>query len=246
MERNIKITVEYDGTNYSGWQIQNNTPETIQGVLSKCLFDINKSPVKLIGASRTDAGVHARGQVANFRLKVGIPVERIPLALNSKLPPDIVCKDAEEVTEDFHARFDARGKRYIYRILNSEYPSPFLRNYTYFIPHNLNIDKMREAGSLLIGEHDFASFQASGGSNKTTVRTITKLDIYRDQYQIKIEVCGNGFLYKMVRIIAGTLIEVGLGKRTVKSVGQLLEIKDRDRAGFTAPPRGLTLIEVFY
>ncbi|MDI3546799.1 MAG: tRNA pseudouridine38-40 synthase [Halanaerobiales bacterium] len=244
--RNIKITLEYDGTNYSGWQIQKNTEQTIQQILQDALSEINKSPVKVTGASRTDAGVHALGQVANFKLDVPIPLARIPMALNSLLPEDIVCKEAREVDLDFHARYDARGKKYRYRILNQAKPSVFIRNYVYHYSYPLDLNLMREAASYLIGTHDFNSFQASGSSIRNTVRTIEKLEVIDRAPEVWIEVKGDGFLYNMVRIIAGTLIEVASGKILPDRVKDILAARDRTRAGFTAPARGLILLKVYY
>lgn len=244
--RNIKITLEYDGTNYSGWQIQKNTEQTIQQILQDALSEINKSPVKVTGASRTDAGVHALGQVANFKLDVPIPLARIPMALNSLLPEDIVCKEAWEVDLDFHARYDAKGKMYRYRILNQAQPSVFIRNYVYHYSYPLDLNLMREAASYLKGTHDFNSFQASGSSIRNTVRTIEKLEVIDRAPEVWIEVKGDGFLYNMVRIIAGTLIEVASGKILPDRVKDILAARDRTRAGFTAPARGLILLKVYY
>jgi len=247
MKRNIKIVVEYDGTNYSGWQIQKNTPYTIQQVLEEALSELNKSRVDITGAGRTDAGVHAAGQTANFFLDVSIPVEKIPLAVNTCLPSDIVCIKAEEVPDDFHARYNASGKKYRYRILNSDFNSVFIRNYVYKVHKKLDIELMQNAAEILEGCHDFAAFMASGGAVDSTVRNIYSLNVYPARSdQIWIDVIGDGFLYNMVRIIAGTLIEIGKEKRSLKNVKKALKKRKRKYAGFTAPAKGLTLIEVFY
>jgi len=244
--RNIKIILEYDGTNYSGWQIQKNTPHTIQQKLQDVLTEINKSSVKVIAAGRTDAGVHARGQVANFFLDVPIPLNKIPASINRLLPGDIICKEACEVSVDFHARYDARGKKYRYRILNQSLRDVFQRNYVYHYRLPLDREVMREAAIYLTGTHDFSSFQASGSSVDDTVRTIRKLEVLDKGREIWIEIEGDGFLYNMVRIIVGTLVDVGTKKISPEEVKEILNAKDRTRAGFTVSACGLILLKVSY
>lgn len=241
-----KIILEYDGTNYSGWQRQKNTRDTIQQILEEKLSIINKSYVLAISAGRTDAGVHAKEQVVNFKLEVDIPIERLPFALNSLLPKDIICKDAEEVDSEFHARYDTRGKLYRYRLSNCKFPSVFTRNYVYNIRSKLDFGKIKKAAPLLVGTHDFASFQNSGSDIVDTVRTIERIDIseVNDEYHFAIE--GNGFLYKMVRIIIGTFIEIGLNKIELGELNNIIKAKERRKAGFTAPAKGLTLMKVYY
>ena len=247
MGQNYKIIVEYDGSNYSGWQIQKNTRQTIQQKLEESLTKINKNRVQVTGAGRTDAGVHAAGQSANFFLDVKIPVKKIPIALNTELPADIICKKAEKVDQDFHARYDARGKKYRYRILNSNFNSVFVRNFVYNVYKKLDLKVMQRAAEIFEGSHDFASFCAAGSSVESTVRKIYSIDLYEaDDGEIWIDVIGNGFLYNMIRILAGTLIETGLGKRTLSEMESILQSCDRNNAGFTAPAQGLTLMEVFY
>ncbi|RCW53970.1 MULTISPECIES: tRNA pseudouridine(38-40) synthase TruA [Halanaerobium] len=247
MKQNYKIIIEYDGSNYSGWQIQKNTSQTIQQKLENALTKINKKRVRITGAGRTDAGVHAAGQTANFFLDVDIPPHKIPIALNSELPADIICKKAEKVEEDFHARYDARGKKYRYRILNSNFNSVFVRNFVYNVYKKLDIKIMQKAANVFVGSHDFAAFCAAGSSVESTVREIYSLDLYAaDNGEIWIDVMGNGFLYNMIRILAGTLIETGLGKRSLSEMKYILQSCDRNNAGFTAPAQGLTLLEVFY
>ena len=249
---NFKITVEYDGTAYNGWQIQKNTDETIQNYLEKAATRLNKKPVRVQGAGRTDAGVHALGQVASFQLDVDIPVQKIPLALNSELPSDIICHRAEKVPADFHARYDARGKKYCYRITNNRFPSAFNLRFVYNIYRALDIEKMKRNIKQLEGRHDFAAFSASDAEVSDTIRTIKNIDfssrktVYPargKEYLLTIE--GDGFLYNMVRIIAGSLIEVGLGKMEPE-YQQILATKDRQLAGYTAPAKALTLVEVYY
>ena len=247
MRQNYKIIVEYDGSNYSGWQIQKNTKQTIQQKLEDALTKINKGRVQVTGAGRTDAGVHAAGQAANFFLDVEIPVNKIPIALNTELPADIICKKAEKVEQDFHARYDSRGKKYRYRILNSNFNSVFVRNFVYNVYKKLDLEIMQKAARYFEGCHDFAAFCAAGSSVDSTVRKIYSLDLYTaENDEIWIDVIGNGFLYNMIRILAGTLIETGLGKRTLFELEYILQSCDRNNAGFTAPAQGLTLIEVFY
>ena len=247
MRQNYKIIVEYEGSNYSGWQIQKNTSQTIQHKLENALTKLNKSRVQVIGAGRTDAGVHAAGQSANFFLDVEIPLHKIPIAINTELPADIICKKAKKVDKDFHSCYDARGKKYRYRILNSNFNSVFVRNFVYNVYKKLDLEIMQRAAEIFEGRHDFAAFCAAGSSVESTVRKIYSLDIYTaDNGEIWIDVIGNGFLYNMIRILAGTLIETGLGKRTLSELEFILQSCDRNNAGFTAPAQGLTLMEVFY
>ncbi|MFW6034953.1 MAG: tRNA pseudouridine(38-40) synthase TruA [Halothermotrichaceae bacterium] len=244
--RNIKIILEYDGAGYSGWQIQKNTSQTIQQKVQDVLTSINKTQVKVIGAGRTDKGVHAYGQTANFNLDVPIPVARIPRALNRLLPEDIVCRSAEEVEEDFHARYDAKGKKYRYYILNRKCPSAFKRNYVYHFIHRLDFPKIKKAAKFFEGTHDFNAFQSSGSSVTDTVRTIKSIELQQINQELIIEIVGNGFLYNMVRIIVGTLIEVGMGKIKLADVATIISEGNRKNAGFTVPAAGLFLVEVYY
>ncbi len=246
MADNYKIILEYDGGNYSGWQIQQNTSETIQQIVEEALTKINQSKVSLIGAGRTDAGVHAAGQTANFFLDISIPVDKIPLALNRHLPEDIICKKAKKVNDKFHARYDARGKKYRYRILNSNFNSVFVRKFVYNVRKKLDLDPMKKAADILEGTHDFAAFCSAGSSVESTVRTIYSINLILSGDEIWIDVFGDGFLYNMIRIIAGTLIDVGRAKISLADFKEILISCDRRKAGFTAPARGLTLLEVFY
>lgn len=243
--RNIKIEIEYDGSNYSGWQVQENSV-TVQGQIIGALEELTGRHIRIHGSGRTDAGVHARGQVASFILESSIPTERLPLALNSILPRDIAITRAEEVPMDFHARFSAIGKRYIYHIYQSQFRSPILRNYSYHVHHKLDYHTIREAAEIFIGSHDFRAFMASGSSVKNTVRTINKLDISKEGKSLYICIEGDGFLYNMVRIIVGTLVDVARGKIEIGQIERALESKDRTMAGHTAPAQGLFLDKVFY
>ena len=242
---NIRLTLQYDGTGYHGWQIQTNGV-TVEGELRKALEKITHERVKITGCGRTDAGVHAMNYVCNFHTDSRMPAERYPYALNTVLPEDIVCIGACEADEDFCSNRSAAGKRYIYRIWNSEFPDAFRGKYSWNYKYPLDISKMREAAEAFLGEHDFIGFASSGFSVKTTVRTIYSLDVYKDGSMITIDVYGNGFLYNMVRIIAGTLVYVGSGKIAAEDMPQIIESKDRKRAGITAPARGLCLKEVYY
>ncbi|QEK11201.1 tRNA pseudouridine(38-40) synthase TruA [Crassaminicella thermophila] len=243
--KNVKLTIEYDGTNFYGWQRQK-YGRTVQEEIEKALKKIIKKEVKINGSGRTDAGVHALGQVANFEEEFSIPVEKIPVALNSVLPDDIAIKKAVEVSKDFHARYSAVGKKYIYKIYNGPLRSPLLRNYTYFVKDYLNKEDMKKATKFFIGEHDFKGFMASGSQVKDTVRTIYDLSIEEQDCIIRIEVKGNGFLYNMVRIIAGTLVDIGKGKINIEDLSEIIQSCKRERAGHTAPPQGLYLAEVYY
>mgnify|MGYP000238089608 CR=1 FL=1 len=244
--RNIKIILEYDGTNYYGWQYQKNTNKTIQQTLEKKLTKLNKSEVSVIGSGRTDSGVHAKCQTANFYLDVDIPASRIPIALNSMLPPDIICKDAKEVADDFHARYDSKAKKYRYRLLNRSYHSVFTRNYVYTLYKDLNLEKINSALKDFVGYYDFAAFQSAGSDVVNTKRKIKKFEMKYIGEEICFDIVGTGFLYNMVRIIIGTLIEIGLNKRPENDVKRIINSCNRREAGFTAPAKGLTLLEVYY
>ncbi|ABY92202.1 MAG: tRNA pseudouridine synthase A [Caldanaerobacter subterraneus] len=243
--RNVMIVVEYDGTNYHGWQYQKNAV-TVQEVLQKAIKKVTGEEVNLIGASRTDTGVHALYQVANFKTNTKIPAEKLPYALNSVLPDDIVVVQAKDVEDSFHARYSAKRKRYKYIILNRKFQMPTMRNYCWHISYPLNIEEMKKAASYLIGTHDFSAFKASGSSKTSTIRTVYDLTIEKNEDFINIEIEANGFLYNMVRIIVGTLSYVGLGKIKEDEVYDILKSKDRTKAGITAPPQGLYLIKIIY
>ncbi|MCF6097633.1 tRNA pseudouridine(38-40) synthase TruA [Thermovorax subterraneus] len=242
---NVKILLEYDGSNYHGWQRQKNAL-TIQEVVEKAVFKVTGEKVKVIGAGRTDAGVHARGQVANFHTNCRIPVERLPYAINSHLPEDIAVKGAQVVPDDFHARYSAKSKVYSYTIYNAPFPSPLMRKYSYFYPYTLDVGAMQEAAKAFVGVHDFAAFRASGSSVKSSVRNVIRLEVRKASNVITIEVEADGFLYNMVRIIAGTLLEVGSGKLAPEEIPFVISSRDRERAGITLPAHGLCLEKVVY
>lgn len=243
--KNVKLTIAYDGTNYSGWQFQINA-RTVQEEIQKALKIIMKKDIKINGSGRTDAGVHALEQVANFKADFTIPVDRIPVAMNGLLPPDIAIKKAEDVDMNFHARYSSKGKRYIYKIYNAKVRNPLYRNYSYFVNREIDINKIKEASKYFLGEHDFKAFMTKGSSIKTTVRTIYSINVYKRDDFIVIDYKGNGFLYNMVRIITGTLLDVNFGKINMEDLEDIIRLKDRNKAGHTVPAEGLYLAEVYY
>lgn len=243
--KRVKLTVAYDGTNYCGWQVQPNGI-TVQEVLNRHLSELTGETIETIGASRTDAGVHALGNVAVFDTSMRMPGEKFSYALNQRLPEDIRIQKSEEVPLDFHPRYRDSEKTYEYRILNRKFPLPAYRLNTYFYYYPLDVEKMQKAAAYLVGEHDFASFCAAGAQVKTTVRTVYSLDVDKDGDLITIRITGNGFLYNMVRIIAGTLIRTGTGEWEPECVPEILEARSRAKAGPTAPAKGLTLMEIRY
>ena len=243
--KRIKLTVAYDGTNYYGWQKQPDAV-TVEEVVNRELTRLLQEPIEVIGASRTDSGVHALGNVAVFDTDTRIPPEKISYALNARLPKDIVIQDSKEVPPDFHPRRTDCVKTYEYRILNTRFPVPTMRLYAHYVYKPLDVEKMQAAAAFLVGEHDFASFCSAGSQVKETVRTIYRLDLKREGNMVSFQVEGNGFLYNMVRIIAGTLIEVGIGSYPPERVREMLEARDRIRCGPKAPACGLTLVGIRY
>lgn len=243
--RNIKLIIEYDGTKYCGWQSQKNGI-SIEDTLRKAIKNIINEDIKLIGSSRTDAGVHAKGQVANFFSETCIPADKLPFAINSRLPHDIVVLSAKDMPHEFHARYSSTGKRYSYTIYNRKIPPAIMRSYVAYCPYELNFNLMKEAGQHFIGTKDFSAFKSSGGSAKTSVRTIRQLEFEKIDNIIRFEIEADGFLYNMVRIIAGTLIDVGIGKIKPYEIEYIIESKDRKKAGRTAPASGLCLEKVYY
>lgn len=243
--KRIKLVVAYDGTHYQGWQIQKNG-ETIESALNRALTKLTGEKIHVMGASRTDSGVHALGNVAVFDTEARMPGDKFSYALNQRLPEDIRIQNSCEVPADFHPRYQETVKTYEYRILNREFPLPSLRLNTYFTYYHLDEERMRRAAAYLIGEHDFRSFCAAGAQVKTTVRTVYDLQIHREGDLLTIRITGNGFLYNMVRIIAGTLMKVGTGEWEPGAVKEILEARDRRTAGPTAPAKGLTLTEIVF
>ncbi len=248
--KRIKLTVAYDGTNYCGWQIQPNGL-SVEQVLNQALQDLFGEQIRVIGASRTDAGVHALGNVAVFDTDARMPADKVSYALNTRLPEDIRIVESGEVPADFHPRFCESRKTYSYRILNRRFPDPCRRLYSYFYHWSLDVKKMQRAASYLVGPHDFSSFCTVSPDVTNHVRTVYSLDVMRgtkgpDEDMIVIRICGNGFLYNMVRIIVGTLIRVGGGMIRPEEMGQILAAKDRHLAGDTAPAQGLILEKIEY
>lgn len=241
----VKLIVAYDGTNYKGWQVQPNGI-TIEEVLNKKLTELLGEKIVVTGASRTDSGVHSLGNVAIFDTNTRMPADKISFALNQRLPEDIVVQNSCEVPADWHPRYQNSRKTYEYRILNRTFRMPVRRFDTYFYHHPLDVEKMQNAASYLEGEHDFKSFCAVGAQVKTTVRTIYSCEVKKDGDLITIRVTGNGFLYHMVRIIAGTLVKVGGGELSPEEIPEILAACDRSAAGPTAPAHGLTMIGIEY
>lgn len=245
--QNFKITVQYEGTRYQGWQRQESTANTIQGKLEAILAKMIDQPfVQVDGSGRTDAGVHAYGQVANFKLETTKTAQEIMAYLNEYLPEDIRVVSIAAVPERFHSRLNAKGKIYRYRIWNTAVPTVFERRYVYVLPEPLNIAAMQQAASVLIGRHDFKAFTSSKKGKKPTVRTIERITIERLENEVVLTFQGDGFLYHMVRIVTGTLVEAGLGIRSAESVAALLENGKREHAGALLPAKGLCLMEVQY
>lgn len=244
--RNIKLVIEYDGKEFNGWQKQ---PDklNIQGTIENAIEEITGEEVELTASGRTDRGVHALGQVANFKTNSNIPVEKFPIAINTKLKKSIRILYAEEVDEKFHSRLTCKKKTYRYIINNSKYGTAIYRNLETHIPLKLNVEKMKEAVKYFEGEYDFKAFKASGTSSKSSVRTIYNANVIQmPNDRIYIELTGNGFLYNMVRIIAGTLVDVGIGKIKPKEIENIIKSKKRENAGKTLPPQGLYLVKVEY
>ncbi|MBI1920882.1 MAG: tRNA pseudouridine(38-40) synthase TruA [Geobacter sp.] len=242
--RNIKLTIEYDGTSYAGWQIQPNGL-AIQQVMEEALAKMLQESVRLHSSGRTDAGVHAQGMVAAFTTERTIPLRAFTEGLNALLPSDIAVRDAAEMPLEFHPRFDAQGKRYRYTLHIGRYRSPLCRLYAWHVRGKLDLEKMREAAGLFIGEKDFASFRTVGCAARTTVRRIDAVRITQEDDLVHIDVTGSGFLRNMVRIMAGTLVAVGRGKLSPDDVNRCFEVPGTP-AGPTSPPHGLCLIEVYY
>lgn len=254
------LTIAYKGANYAGWQRQDNA-NTVQEEVEKALSDLYKQPVTVLGASRTDAGVHALGQACSFSVADDfVPVDKLPLAMNAKLPIDIAVTGAREVHEEFHPIFDAKNKTYVYKIYADVARNPLVGDTSWHVYQRLDIDAMKEAAAHFVGEHDFSAFCAANGGAKTFVRRVNRAEVYLEargegiadehsstlQHMLCFRVNGNGFLYNMVRIMAGTLVYAGMGKIKADDVPEIIASKDRTRAGITAPPEGLCLVRVFY
>jgi tRNA pseudouridine38-40 synthase len=243
--KRVKLVVAYDGTNYHGWQVQDNGI-TIEEVLNRTISELVQEDIKVIGASRTDAGVHACGNVAVFDTESRIPGDKFSFALNQRLPEDIRIQESCEVDADFHPRYADTVKTYEYNILNRRFELPSKRLYAAFCYYPMDIERMNQAAAYLVGEHDFKSFCSAGAQVQTTVRTIYAVNVTKEDDMVHIRITGNGFLYNMVRIIAGTLMQVGTGLMEPEQVKGILEARDRSKAGPTAVAKGLTLVEIRY
>lgn len=243
--KRVKLVVAYDGTNYHGWQVQDNGI-TIEEVLNRTISELVQEDIKVIGASRTDAGVHACGNVAVFDTESRIPGDKFSFALNQRLPDDIRIQESCEVDADFHPRYADTVKTYEYNILNRRFELPTKRLYAAFCYYPMDIERMNQAAAYLVGEHDFKSFCSAGAQVQTTVRTIYAVNVTKEDDMVHIRITGNGFLYNMVRIIAGTLMQVGTGLMEPEQVKGILEARDRSKAGPTAVAKGLTLVEIRY
>ena len=243
--KRVKLVVAYDGTNYHGWQVQDNGI-TIEEVLNRTISELVQEDIKVIGASRTDAGVHACVNVAVFDTESRIPGDKFSFALNQRLPEDIRIQESCEVDADFHPRYADTVKTYEYNILNRRFELPTKRLYAAFCYYPMDIERMNQAAAYLVGEHDFKSFCSAGAQVQTTVRTIYAVNVTKEDDMVHIRITGNGFLYNMVRIIAGTLMQVGTGLMEPEQVKEILEARDRSKAGPTAVAKGLTLVEIRY
>ncbi len=243
--RNIRLIIEYDGTAYHGWQSQKNAL-AVQDVIEEAVFELTGEKSRIYASGRTDAGVHALGQVANFHTSSDIPSGRFACALNGLLPEDIVIRCSEEADMSFHSRYDSRGKKYRYIIFNEEHRPALMRNRAWHVPHSLDLPAMGKAVEYLQGTHDFGTFMSSGSSVENTVRTVTGTSIERRGGLVLFDIAADGFLYNMVRIIAGTLVETGTGRISADDMPCIIESSERARAGKTAPAHGLCLIEVYY
>ena len=240
-----KMTLSYDGTDYCGFQLQPNG-DTIQGCLEKALSDVYKSQIKIKGCSRTDAGVHARMYVCSFEAPECVPPDKLPLAVRAYLPEDICVTDCELAPDGFNARYDNCGKTYCYTVNTSKFQDVFTRRFEWHYPKKLDVEKMKIAAKAFVGSHDFSGFMSSGSNVEGTVRTVSRLDVEKEDERIRIYIRADGYLYNMVRIIAGTLVMVGNGQINAFNMEDIIQSCDRTRAGITAPACGLTLFEVHY
>ena len=244
--RNLKLTIQYDGTRYKGWQRLGDTENTLQGKIEQVLSRMTGEAIEIIGSGRTDMGVHAQGQVANFKTYSTKSMAEIQQYLYQYLPEDIVVSEIEEMDERFHARYHARAKQYVYKIWNAPCHNPFLRKYVEHVPQPLNLEAMQRAVPNLLGEHDFSAFAASRSKKKSNIREIYSIDITKQESLIELTFQGNGFLHNMIRILTGTLLEVGHGRMKPAHLKDILERRDRALAGPTAAAKGLHLVKVYY
>ena len=244
--RNFKLIIQYDGNRYNGWQKQGNTRNTLQGILENILYKIFDTDIEIHGSGRTDAGTHAKGQVANFKCETDMSTSELKNIINKYVPKDISVIDCSEVDMRFHSRLNAKSKEYLYIIDNGEIHDPFMKNYAFRVEEKIDIGLMKKAAYYFIGEHDFRAFCSNKRYKKSTIRTIYSIDISENNGKINILFNGNGFLYNMVRIIVGTLIEISTYKKSIEDINNIFNTEKRLNAGFTAPASGLYLMNVFY
>ena len=244
--RNIRMLIQYEGTRYQGWQRQESSDNTIQGKLEQLISRMCNESIEIQGSGRTDAGVHSMGQIMNFHTRCEMDVKEMQAYMNQYLPEDIAVVEIEEVPERFHSRLNARGKQYSYRIWNSSVPNVFWRRYAYTVEQALDVASMEIAATYLLGEHDFKSFTSAKKGKKSTVRNIESIKIHCDGDLLTFTFRGDGFLYHMIRILMGTLLEVGMGKRSPHSIPDIMAAKDREQAGTLVPGKGLVLEKVFF
>lgn len=240
------MLIEYDGSRYKGWQRLKDNDQTIQGKLEAVISKMAETPIEIIGSGRTDAGAHAHGQVANFNIDSNLSLKEMKEYINHYLPQDIVVKELQQASDRFHSRYHVSGKKYGYYVWNDPVPSAFQRKYSYYIPEKLNIDAMKKASEKLIGTHDFLPFSSLKKTNKSTVRTIKEISIEKKGSQLVFSFVGDGFLHNMIRIIVGTLLEIGLGKENTSYIDHIFKEGRRAAAGDTVPAQGLFLMEVYY
>ncbi len=239
------LNISFDGTAYHGWQIQNNAISVCQ-VMEDAVEKIFKTKSQVIGCSRTDAGVHALNYICNFKSDLLIPEDKVPYALNTKLPPDVRVKWAKYAEDDFHSRYSVHSKTYVYKAICSDIMNPLMQNYAYHFPYKINIENMQMASKYFVGTHDFSGFMTQGSNQNTTVRTVNFLNVSQNDETVEIEINANAYLYNMVRIISGTLLMVGMGKIPQNEIPEIIASRDRTRAGITAEPQGLYLKEIAY
>ena len=244
--RNIRLLLQYEGTRYQGWQKQQSTENTIQGKLEALLTRMCGETIEIQGSGRTDAGVHALGQVANFHTNCDMTEEEMLTYINQYLPEDIAVISLTEAAPRFHSRLNACGKHYEYKVINSSLPNVFQRRYALMVPEKLDVEAMRQGAAYLLGEHDFKSFTSAKKGKKSTVRRIDEISILEKDDLIFFRFKGSGFLYHMIRIIMGTLLEIGKGERTPESIPEIMAALDREKAGALVPAKGLTLVEVYF
>ena len=244
--RNIKLVIEYDGSRYDGWQRLQDSEQTIQGKIEKVLNEMTGSSVEIIGSGRTDAGVHAKNQIANFKTKSSMSIRDIHNYMNHYLPQDIVVKEVKEVSDQFHSRYNAQKKKYTYYVWNHQIPSAFQRKYSYHFPEKLDLHSMEAAANKLLGTHDFIGFSSVKKAKKSTVRTVEEITIVQNNHMLEFSFIGDGFLHNMIRILMGTLLEIGTKEKDISCIDEIFTSKTRAMAGKTAPAQGLFLEEVYY